>query len=1192
MKKSVTFIQSFLSVILLLVVVQLSPVFAANPSITNVNGEVLSHDDGTQYVKITYTAKDFPAAGSIIKFTANCDNPTTSIKETPPASEISGDLGLVIGDGQKTILWEDEKTLVRLGKQDKFQCQVVLEIEGNENSITFVSLNVSKYQSTSWNYFTTGTVSMTVEKVTGLVPEFMCATLGNAWHSDAVTAGATFYKINNTTAFPVYRGRNSGDKFKGQCTQGGCSSFLAIKDYGKPTQIIWANFTKRFLQTQDVNGTNITQDFEFQFRYFEKAADNSKALLVVNAGKQGQQIISELNRGETLDLSLEGGKIGEAKSNTFEIEVPRREWKYFYKGNHIFTIKVGDKKSSFKGATDGTIFLDGGNEVLIGDAIKFVGVSFVIDTTPDKSKIIFIGACYTNGVLICDGVSRTINLNESLEFSTPLNISLNAALYTLAGIVPFIDRLRLEGDPNAPTGVLFDLRLIFKTFSDGCDILFHPGDNTGGIVYKDIKITPEGWELPTGMQVNNVGILNSEDWCIKNMLVAYEKPSKKFTFDILMKAPLFSDIGAGCTFIDGSIEQFKILAKLGSGGIPVPIPEPPPLHVAVWRGLELEMSNWYTGPKTLRGTMFFANQEEWKKISSFNFVKEALGDLAGWQIFEAEGTLQGNELGEFTVDGKMRILGKIDIWAAQLRGALTFQLNRHVPIIMYGFKNVGIDLVQVGGDKFILSGTINGSMNALPQWMFTGSIRGDIYIPDLFKNHPGFQLINSKLGLPIKVSAAQMMIRNTQGSIDLDLGWLGVWGLWFDFSKSPLTEGSEFMGLQNGTVQNLGGIAFKMNNKKVQANDTTFVPFTLNSPTNYAYAEIKANVQPTTFLVSPTQKIYTSTSSDSTVIFSPAASTADVGLWVLKNPELGQWKLGVIGKKTGDSIHFWAIVKQRPEFSFTTNQISRTVFCNWDNSKATDSSVVDFFIDTDDNGNDGYRIGTVDEKKGSFSYTMTDSLKECGYYIYAVRWDGDRATNFVYSPTLLSNPKVALPAPMNLSGIYTNKNIVTLSWAKSTDPTTTIYLIKVTDETGKDSLYASTNASATGIQLEVVNAGTKTFSIQSQGLNQATGCWAAFPKLTLGAEEEPLVGFDNRMEIIPNPTEANAVVRFKQSSYDKVKVVVVDLLGREVLHVDGGYMAEGIHSMQLRLSQIEQGVYFVQVVSGSNRASTIMTVIR
>ncbi|MBS1538038.1 MAG: T9SS type A sorting domain-containing protein [Bacteroidetes bacterium] len=1180
------------STVLFLLLLSSISVFAADPTISDIKIEVLKHNDETesQYVKITYTAKDFDPKGSIVKLLAECKG-NVNFSERPIASELSGDVGLVVGDGQKTILWEDEKTLIRLGKQDKFTSTITLSIEGSDGNISAVSLNISKYKDAAWYYFNTGLVRMTIDKMTWANPEFPCNPLGNNWHNANVPFGANYYKVKTVTDFPVYKGRNPSDKFRGECTEIGCSSVLAIKDYGQPSQVIWANFTKRFVKTVDVNGTNVTQDFEFQFRYYEKTADGTKSLSVVNAGKQGQQITSELNLGETIDLTLDVGKIGEVKSNTFEIEVPRREWKYFYKGNHIFTVKVSDKKASFKGLSDGKIALDGGEEVMIGEAIKFKGASFIIDTTPGKSSFNFLGACVTNGVVISSGVNRTINLKENLELPTPWSVSESAPLY-LAGIAPFIDRLRLEGDANAPTGVLFDIRLIFKTFSDGCDILFHPSDNTGGIVFKDVKISSSGWELPPSLQVNNVGIPKSKDWCIKNMTIAYEKPNKKFSFDILLKAPLFSDIGAGCTFIDNGIEQFKILAKLGSGGIPVPIPEPPPAHVALWRGVELEMSNWQTGPKTLRGTMFFANRDDWNQIGAFRFVKDAIGDAPGWQIFEAEGTLQGNEFGEFTVDGKIRFFGKIDIWGAQLRGGFSLALNFYQPLIYLGLNNLGIDVGQLGGDKFLISGTINGSANVLPQFVLSGSIRGDIYIPDLFKNHPAFQLINSKLGLPLKVTSGQMMIRNTQGSFDLDLGWLGTWGAWIDVSKSPFTETRQFIGIQSGNVKNLGGIAFKTNGNKKQASDTTYVPFTINVPTNYAYVEIKADVQPLTVLISPSQKIFTSTTSDSLVIFSPAASTADVGLWVLKNPELGDWKLGVIGKKNGDSIHIWSIIKPRTEFSFTSNQIVRTVFCNWDNSKASDKSIIEFYIDTDDKGNDGYRIGTVDEKTGSFSYTLTDSLKECGYYIYAVRWDGDRATNFVYSSTYLTNPKVGLVAPSNGKGTYTTKNIVNLNWVKSADPNASFYTIKVTDETGKDSIYATTSADATGIQLTVENPSSKTFSIQTNGANQATGCWAKFPQLVLGVQEEYHLVDNSSIEIVPNPTDDMATIHFNQVLSGKVIINVVDLLGRNRLQFEGGIMQTGVNSVQLELSNLEQGTYLVRVVSGSSQFSTLMTVIR
>ena len=58
MKKSATFIQSFLIMILLLVFDQILPAFADDPTIKIVKGEVLAHNYGTQYLKIIYSAKN------------------------------------------------------------------------------------------------------------------------------------------------------------------------------------------------------------------------------------------------------------------------------------------------------------------------------------------------------------------------------------------------------------------------------------------------------------------------------------------------------------------------------------------------------------------------------------------------------------------------------------------------------------------------------------------------------------------------------------------------------------------------------------------------------------------------------------------------------------------------------------------------------------------------------------------------------------------------------------------------------------------------------------------------------------------------------------------------------------------------------------------------------------------------------
>lgn len=1182
--------------------------FAADPTISNIKVEVLKHDDETesQYVKITYTAKDFAAKGSIVKFLADCKGlGNNNFSERPIAAELSGDIGLVTGDGQKTIIWEDEKTLIRLGKQEKFSCNVVLSIEGSEASISEVSLNVMKFQDATWHYFNPSLLRMKIEKMTWVNPEFSCSPLGDNWHGgNTIPFGAIFYKVSDVTQFPAYKGRNPSDKFKGVCDKEGCSSFLAIQDYGKPTQVIWANFTKRFVKTVDVNGTNITQDFEFQFRYVEKTVDGSKSLVVVNAGKQGQQIFSELQRGETMHLNLETATIGEARSSDFTIEVPRREWKHFYNGRHIFTVKVANKKAKFIGSDifPNAISLELANdfnEVRIGEALKFKNLaSFVIDTTPGSSKIVFTGNLVMNDVDLglISLVASNITLTESLEFSSnPLVLGVAAGTYYLGGIAPIIERLRMEGDPESPTDMLIDLRLILQTFSDGCDILFHPSDNTGGIVFKDFKISPSGWELPTGLQVNNVGIANSKDWCIKNMLCEYNTSEKKFTFDILFKTKLFSDAGGGFTYIDRKPEQFKVLFKLDANnkyGIPVPMPNPPPFHYLVWKGFEFEMSNWQTGPKTIRGTAFLANRNDWTEALVFSDLKAVLPNAAAdWQIFDADMSLKGNEFGEFEAEGKLRIFGKIDVWAAQLRGTFAVAINPE--LCYFGLNNIGADIAQFGGDKFFCSGTLSGSLNVLPKFIVSGLVRGDIYIPDLFKNHPVFQLVNAKLGLPYRVSAAQLMIRNTQVSFDMDLGWLGVWGAWINLSKSPITETSEFIGFQEGTVQDLGGIAFHGKGNAVQANDTTYVSFTINKPTNYAYAQIKSADQPYTFLIAPSKQQYTKTSADSTVIFSPAASASDVGLWVLKNPEQGEWKLGVVGKKTGDSVRIWSIVKPRPEFSYSVKQNARTITCTWDKTSAPASSIIDFYIDTDDKNNDGYRIGTIDEKTGTFSYTLSDSLRECGYYIYAVRWDNDRATNFIYSPTYLPNPKQALVAPTNAVGFYTNQNVVNLSWNKSLDPNAHLYLIRVRDESGKDSLYATVHADFNAVQLYVENPETKTFFIQTIGENNTTGCWAKFASLVLDVEDELThLATNTMMDIIPTPSNARATLVFRNTVAEKVEIIVYDLMGKERLHFDAGYQEAGTQQIQLQLSNLETGAYIVRLVTGKEQYHKLMSVVR
>ncbi len=1192
MKGTITLIIRYICCALLLCIVSVD---AAVPSISNVTVEVKAHDDGKQYVVVNYEIKDVPTDGVVVKFEATCskDDPKfTPFKAVPDNSELTGDYGLVTGDGKKSITWEDETYLVRINKQDKFHCKVKLSMAGSDNTISGASLVINSYSPSGWYYFNTGLLRMTIEKKLGTEPEFSCPQLGANWANEAMQQGATFYKVTAIPEFPLYLGRNSNDKFKGSVTNIGCSSFLAIRDYGKPTQKLWANFTRRFVSTQDVNGTNVTQDFEFQFRY-SSTAQSGENLSVINAGKQGQQIALDLNSGGDIKFELEAGKIGEVESSSFDIEVPRREWKYVYKGKHVFTIKVDDKKSKFEGGNvPGTISLTDGNVVSIGSALKFIGPRMIIDTTPDNCKIHFFGDIQTGSITIVNslalGTGATLLLNDSLVFSVwPSPVD---ALSALSGYNIGIERMRLTGDPNGPDGILFDLRILIKDLSAGCEpLLWSAG--TAGLLLRDIGISSSGqWSLPASLQMNNLGLTGLPDWCIKNLSLSYDKSADKFAFDCLTKAPWFSDAGLAYSSIKGKLESFKLTLKSAVGICPIPIPEPPPLHAAVFRGGELEISNWYTGPRTLKGTLFAANRDDWAFVGAFRPIKLALGGATDWSIFEIDGGVSGNELGDFATDGKIRFLGKADVWAAQFRGKNMLSIG--IGKFGVGF-NAGADIVQLGGEKWFYTGDAIGSISILPEFIISNSLRGDIFIPDLFKNHPVFQMINAKLGLPLRLTSVQLFQRNTQLSFDLDFGWLGAWSMWVDISKNPFTEPTKFIGTQSGSVQKLSSISPRQGSIDIQAVDTTYVPFTIQSA-KYAYAQIFADPQLATFLLGPGNKVYSSTTLDSSIIFSAAKSSADMGLWVLKNPTDGEWKLGVIGRKNGDSISIWQINKPRKEFSFIATNVGRNVYCNWETGGSSDTSFVDFYLDKDTLNNDGQFIGTVLEKNGSFSYALADSLNECGYYIYAQRWSGERASMFLYAPNYMVNTKIALSAPQNRSGSFNLQNVVTLRWTPSPDKNVRFYIIHVIDENGQDSLVASVEPGLTSYSFQIENPAAKHFLIQAFGPNNTRGCSAAFSGVVLAVDDErgDMQGVAD-IQVSPNPASQRLCLSYRTDQTDgQADIRIVNSLGQLVMEHRNIHVDQGVHSLVLDAMQLPSDVYFVYIATSGRALSTKFSVLR
>ncbi len=1175
-----------------------SHALAADPKISDITVEVKKHDDGKQYVVINYSIANIPVDGITVEFDAKCvkhmDTSSSDIFfAKPTVQELSGDVGTITSDGKKSIQWEDEASLSRLNKHDKYRCTAILSLKGSDNTITAASLNIQSYQPSGWTYFNTGLVRMTIEKKGGSLPDFICSQLGGNWADIPYQQGATFYKVTAVTDFPLYLGRNSNDKFKGAVSNTGCSFFLAIRDYGKPTQKLWANFAKRFVQTQDVNGTPITQDYEFQFRY-SSTQQSGESLVIGNAGKQGQQIFNELNAGDKFEFKLEAGNLGTAESNSFDIQVPIREWKYIHKGKHVFTLTIPVKQGTFQSTGTGNkLVLTDANEANIGSALNFSGTRLEIDTTPNNSSISFSGQMKANGAPVINtdtgSTVTTLNLNDSLVFSTiavPLNI-----LARIAGSPVYMERMRLVGDPGAPSTALFDIRVKLRDLNEGCGATIRQ-TLSSGILLRDVSVDPGGqWHMPTSVHLENIGVLGNPEWCIKNMDVSYDKAGDKLSIDCLVRTPIFSNVGFSSVSINDRLTNAKFGIKASSPICVLPLPGDSPWHFINWTALDLEIDNSVKSQNKLVGSATVGTRADWPTVSDqFGIPSRLANKLNGFGLFELGGKVKVYEVGDIEVDGKLKIFGKDDVWAMNVSGVSNFVANKNTLDIALDGK---LTMIELGANNWFFEGAVQGSHSIYPKYDIRFSASGDVTIPDLMKNNPALSIVAKKLKLPARVFKVGVQVKNDILSCDLDFGWMGVWGVWVDLLKNPFTETKDFIGLQSGGSTSLNQITFHVKGNGIQAVDTTYVPFTTKSA-RFAFAQVSGTGQPQSFLVSPAQKIYNGTTSDSSVIFSPAANSNDVGLWVLRAPADGQWKLGIIGKQNGDSVSIWQLNKPKAEFSYTATNVARNIYCTWENGGANDSATVDFFLDSDSSGFDGFFIGSALEKTGVFNYTLSDSLKECGYYIYAQRWDGNRASRLLYSPNYFVNPKTTLPAPSNRSGSYNLKNVVNLKWTPSPDKSVLYYVLLARDAKGSDSVLSIIEPQLSEYSFSMDNPGLYQYSIQSYGASLSSGCPAPFTGVLLAVDDERggLMGSEE-LVAYPNPSSQHMNIQFQtEATIEQTDIFIVNSLGQRVSEYHNTQLGAGAHTLRLDVSHLSSGPYFVYLNKSNRVLTTRFSVLR
>ncbi len=1164
-----------------LVLMSAAPMCAAT-DITNVQATVDKRENaGTghkeSWVVIDYDIADVPSDGVVLSMKVELTNKDNGrkITMTPPVKYISGDYGSIQSDGSKHIEWNAEQNLVDENNQGKYDAKVTLQLAGTGDP-TEATLSISSYQEDGWQYFSPGTARLTnLQRTDGYQP--VCSpTQGNNWNLE-VPSDAVFY-TGTLTSFPTYNGRRTGDPIQGTPQAGtGCSTFLAIEKIGTPQQKIWVLFAQTWNMVLTSNNTAFK--WEFQARYVSDSA--SQTLVLGNAGKPTQQQFSELEHGKEFSLDLNAGPSESEASNDFELDVVRRQFKYSYKGAPTMTfVALGD--GYFDGAGPNKIQLKDG-DVKVNDWLHFSGSTFILDTTKDRSTLTSSGAwANPDGKGLWAGPFNA-KLTDQFEADLADGPVAMAAEWFVAGFSVSLEDLKFVGGVDKATGVSMNVRILIPQLASGCGYVGEEqtsGFSVGGIKLNGVTIGNDGLSIQ-GIELQNIGASVLPGFCMKSFKVNYDTPKKKLDVEVIgALKPIFDDFGGSFTAIDGKIDSYKVICKYGEqAAIPIPDP-PPPAHVAVWKGLEINVGGLKTGPVSLKGTAFFSSRDDWKELPGFDelpaFIKKAA-------LVELDGALDliwGQKVG---LSGKLNFLGYSSPWATSGAGAWLAQGTAQLDLQFGGTLSASgeyqLKILNVGGDNFFFNGAGKGSLTIFPQFNVNFGLSGTVLVPDVFKDIPLGDYINKKFGLPRTLSNATFRMNNLQFSA-ASTSSLGSYCYSIDLTKNPVTEPTQFFHMCNA-ASIIKGRAPEKRVHTLGAEDTTWFDFPMPPEMTLGVVHVYGDPLPVSILRDPTGAVRTIDANGPGVTYYPPGEAGESGMWEIGTPIAGDWSVGVIDMQQGDSIYSWGVYAPRPRFALQSHDDGRTVVATWPTTNVPDGSTIELYLDADSTGEDGVFIGKADEADGEFRYTMTDSLAECGYYVYGVRNDGGEL-QASYSPVFHPNPKSWLAPPTNVHAVGTSgTDHVTVSWDHSTDTTRNAYLVRVTDAQGHDSIYATTRFSFSMVDIDVPDWQHSTLSIRTAGEDGTTGCWSDPVSFEVADVETPqaeaTTGGTLDMQIVPNPAIQTATVYINLEKADLLDIELYDITGKQVETLFVGPHPSGTLRAEFDVSDLPSGTYVMRV---------------
>lgn len=821
---------------------------------------------------------------------------------------------------------------------------------------------------------------------------------------------------------------------------------------------------------------------------------------------------------------------------------------------------------------DPVIKADG--EVLINNFISFLGsieinketLKFTANGKFSVKDVPLPGGGLGNITLMQGNFVDVELLGSSGSFTNLLNQAITRAPSICGVQIEEISDIKLIGGTNA-TGVEISASIIIPGFAPGCDKDGKKPVDTG-IKIKGLKIQRNAGMYFDGFEVTNLS--PAPKFCLNELTYNYDQPNDKLDLKAKFTVP-FMTVGAGATFRNAMLDSVGFKGELASG---VPIGN---TGVCVI-GLEGKAHGLAYPPLelTFGGTVN-------------NCFNHNLMEITARVGYRAPSTLYINGEANF-----MKLPGT-DYW--QITGS---------PEVRFDYNNALLKLTAqlkcgtFDGEAYLLNGSFNMGYKA-DLGKFTGRVNGNLTLPKLpFEGFP-YDIIEAKLNLPYTASMnafINMSENNRHIYTECVFPGVGVFNFQLDLTKA--SNDTDFFTYNNAEqfIPSIVEKGKKVNSVNDEGKVLADIEKSINIPANTVWMYVRINSKeqaPESKLIMPDGTELIGPDEDANILHFNSKDGL-TSFWSIEAPMGGDWKIILLDGAEEDIVEVY-LTKSETPFVISATQVGKEVTLSWNADSFESTDVVEFYIDENGDGFDGYKFAEVRATQAEYKFTMADTLGYCSNFIYAyVQSNNEKLIATGYADAPVFNEKTSLPPPHDMSAVYyTTGKLMTVEWMPNNMQNVAGYYVIVTDKNGKDSTYAIAYANDNKVEFNLEDNDGVTIRMAAIDADYRSGCPSAAIDIVTDVETEPITGLvfdESRISIQPNPVTDQTNISFKLNSNSYVRLAIYDMFGNKIAVLAEGYFQTGVINSNWNSQGLAAGTYLVKLEAEGNYTTQKLILIK